>query len=352
MTKVRLPGFIGAHLDMYYFPIKRFAKDPPCFKNNLALASNDIQQLGRWSLEYKNPNWGVSLKKSGLIVVDIDCKEGKHGADTLQTLELINGELPATLTVRSPSGGLHYYFRETNIVQHVCRLGKAGFGLDVDSPNYTLVAGCRLRRPPGLINHDYWNGSHNAPDRPQYVVERDLPIAPAPDWFAEYLRPDNSAEVDQIPVVEQDTPDLVDWAIHYLENDAPPSVEGNNGEHQTLMVAAVLKDRGISEQKAIELMEKHYNHRCSPPWRFFDGATADRMDVKIHNAWLYLKQTQPGADTPEANFGGDTVSAADLAVRVAISDKHEASQYVARNFTVIDGKLMKVRPPRRKRKIV
>jgi hypothetical protein len=57
---------------------------------------------------------GVGLatgtRSGGLVVIDVDVKDLIDGRETLQALGAQLGRLPATLTVQSPSGGLHLYF--------------------------------------------------------------------------------------------------------------------------------------------------------------------------------------------------------------------------------------------------
>jgi hypothetical protein len=276
----------------YVFPIKAGAKYPPCFDDNLALASNDLAKLKEWDANYHGSNWGVALKRSRLIVPDVDIRAGKIGGDTLNDLETRHGRLPNTLTVRSPSGGRHYYFTETNIVKHQMRV--SAFGPDVDSTNYVLLPGCRLTT----------GGA--------YTIINDAPIAPAPDWLAEYLRESDDTEVEQIPQVELEQDANMAWAIQFLTHDAKPSVQGRNGEFALLMAAAALKDHGISQRTAIELLDKHYNveGRCDPPWNVSDGPIADRLDIKVENAWRYLTQVRPGARTAQADFADDPPPAA------------------------------------------
>ena len=112
--------------------------------------------------------------------------------------------------------------------------------------------------------------------------------------------------------MKQDTPAAIAWADHYLKYDAPPAVQGRNGEFTLLMVAGKLKDHGISQHMAVEKIAELYNPRCEPPFELGEGATADRLDVKVANAWAYLKGTQPGAHTAAAAFGGDKIDHAAL----------------------------------------
>ncbi len=283
-------AFLDAHPLWHVFPVRCGEKYPPCFENNLELASNDRATIKSWAKDYPGCNWGLSLKKSHLIVMDVDTKHGKVGRETLERLELEHGPLPRTFEVRTPSGGRHLYFSETAHVKH--RMRVSAFGRDCDSTNYVLLPGSVL-------------------DVGRYTLAVKAPIAPAPAWFAEYLDAPMVGDNSQVPAVEQDTPNLIAWAIHHLKHDAPPAIEGRNGEFTLLMVAARLKDHGISEHKAIELLLEFYNDRCSPPWSI-EGATADRLNVKVANAWKYLKQTQPGAHTAEADFGDDSIDAAGL----------------------------------------
>lgn len=76
-------------------------------------ATTDEAAIRRW---WTDPvlGWpqayGVGVATGqGLVVVDLDVKH--DGELALQLLEGANEDLPATLRVRTPSGGLHLYFR-------------------------------------------------------------------------------------------------------------------------------------------------------------------------------------------------------------------------------------------------
>jgi hypothetical protein len=232
-----------------YFPIRCGEKAPPCFKNELALASDVLEDWRRWSQDFPGCNWGVSLARSRIIVVDVDNKPGKVGAATWANLEALHGAAPPTLEVRTPSGGRHLYFAETNVVRHRHRLGIHGFGLDVDSTNYVLVAGSKLT---GI-------GS--------YELVADRPIARAPDWFAIYLERGERqhAAVAQEPVVDLDQPQHIRLADEYLTGDAAPAVEGKGGEFQTLLVRRAAQGHGtVGGCRARAHGGKSTTPRCEP----------------------------------------------------------------------------------------
>lgn len=282
---------LKAHPTWYLFPIRRLEKAPPLFKNELELASNDPKTITKWATQFNGPNWGIALKKSKLVVPDVDTKPGKVGQQTLDDLELSYGALPDTLCIRTPSGGYHYYFNEANGVTHQMRVG--GFGKDVDSTNYVVAPGCFLSS----------GGT--------YEIIRNVPVADTPEWFGELLNKndDIGVIVDQTPDIALDQQANIDWCTAYLRNDAPPCIQGSNGEYTLLLVAGVLKDRGLSMPKAIELLGEEYNvpGKCEPQWLIGDGPVADRLDIKVRNAWTYLKKSAPGSAAAEAEFGGDNM---------------------------------------------
>jgi Bifunctional DNA primase/polymerase, N-terminal len=275
----------------HFFPIKPGKKHPPLVTDNLDTgATNDPAVIATWA---QDCNVGVALAKSHLIVLDIDVRDGKRGLETLNALIAKHGPLPPTLTVRTPSGGFHYYFRETNGVKH--RMSTTAFGAGVESTNYVLL--------PGSVLFDGKKFSG------RYVTIDKSPVADAPAWFGEYLK-ERTPTVDdcsQAPVVEQDTPEIIKRAIEYLKTDAKPSLQGENGEYRMLLTYAVLKDMGVSLDAAIQLVEEHYNlpDKCVPQWACGEGADADRHDIKARNAWKYLNQNAPGALSAEADFTAD-----------------------------------------------
>ncbi len=87
-------------------------------------------------------------------------------------------------------------------------------------------------------------------------------------------------------------------AIRYLKNDASPAIEGRNGDYTTFTVACSLRDRGISERCAFDLMSDHYNDRCSPPW------SDDELLNKVENAYAYAKG-DAGSNSIASDFAED-----------------------------------------------
>ncbi len=294
-------------LQCYVFPIKAGAKFPPLIKDNLAQASNDPEQIKAWVAKFSRngvgPNWGISLKKSNIFAVDVDTKPGKAGQATYDDLDLMYG-FPDTYVSRSPSGGFHKFYRG----EHVFALGKNGLGEDVDSPNYIVAPGCRYVGADGEVL--------------AYEAIDTRPLADAPEWFYDRIRnakKNRIARADEA-AVEFDKPQFIKWAIDYLQNDAVPAIEGKGGEQTTLKVAMSLRDNGISETKAVELMMQYYNvdFVCEPLWE------PNALAAKVRNAYAYASLSMAGGKTAEADFEGSD----DAESIAAIQTEREAAEAI------------------------
>ncbi|MBV2208201.1 MAG: AAA family ATPase [Thermomonas sp.] len=108
---------------------------------------------------------------AGLFVLDVDVKNGANGMDTLEGLEAKYGELPATLTAETPSGGRHIVFRKPEGVKLGNRVGIMP-GLDVRAAGGFIVA------EPSTLDGKNWHWNDWQPDTGE------LPeIADAPQWL-------------------------------------------------------------------------------------------------------------------------------------------------------------------------
>jgi hypothetical protein len=89
---------------------------------------------------------------------------GVLDVDRLEALGELPRELPETLTIRTPSGGLHYYFNHVDGLTN--KRGSLPDGIDIRGEGgYVIV-----------------------PPSEGYTVESRAPIADAPDWLLEALR--------------------------------------------------------------------------------------------------------------------------------------------------------------------
>ena len=144
----------------------------PCQPNKKPLtahgfedATTDPKRINMWWTRWPSALIGMPCGPStGVFVVDVD---------RLEALGELTSEMPETLTVRTPRGGLHFYFK------HV-----AG----VTNRTGTLPAGIDIRGEGGYAI---------VPPSAGYKVERRAPIADAPEWLLETVREKPAREARQ-----------------------------------------------------------------------------------------------------------------------------------------------------------
>jgi hypothetical protein len=137
---------------------------------------------GFWTA-YPEANVSVSTGGlSGVFVLDVDDKEEFTGIADLERLQVMHGELPRTWRSRTPSGGLHYWFRQPDRpIRNVVHFripddegGEVKSGLDVRTTGGAAAAP-PSRKPSGA-----------------YVWEADpgdAELADAPDWLLDLIDP-------------------------------------------------------------------------------------------------------------------------------------------------------------------
>jgi putative DNA primase/helicase len=99
--------------------------------------------IGQWWSRWPDANVGVATgSRSNIVVLDVDPRSG--GLEALEDLKTRIGDLPATLSVRTGSGGSHFYFRPRDGEVLSNSASKLGPGLDFKAENGFVVA------PPSL----------------------------------------------------------------------------------------------------------------------------------------------------------------------------------------------------------
>ena len=241
------------------FPIKPGAKKPPLLNGWPQKATSDPEEVRSFWLAVPEANVGIHCE--GLLVVDVDPKKG--GNESLELLKLTEG-IPATRTAHTPSGGSHLFYRLPDGHRGVPNsVEELGDGLDIRSTNgYVVAAGSVV--PAGAYSFE----------------DAAAEIAPAPDWLVEYLgtvqRADRVVGTAVPAALESTVAAAREWLL-----TQDPAVEGRGGDAHTYTVACGLRDRGVSQGQALDLMAEDWNDRCSPPWAPNDLA------VRVANAYRY-----------------------------------------------------------------
>lgn len=285
------------------FPLKPNDKTPlhTGWKDEATCDLSEVMAL--WTCEDGQPaNWNLGCQCDGLAVVDVDPRKGADAVwDAYRALDLPKG----SLVVRTWSGGAHVYFT-SDVPLKSNNTGALGFGIDAK-----CGAGAYVLAPGSEI------------DGKAYVAEFDRGLLPAPAVVVERLgrAPARDASAS-VPVVDMGDDKVASiatsLATRYLLNEAPLAVEKAGGDQTTYDVACRVRDFGVSEAEAVELMAEHWNDRCSPPWSV-DGSN-DSLQKKVENAYRFA-QGRPGAAHPAADF-------ADLDLASLVEDEPQVFEAV------------------------
>ena len=281
MTKLETALALAAE-GFHVFPLERGSKIPR-IDSFPTRASRDPDTIRAWwtcpVMEIEQGfNIAVSTTRyqddAALLVVDIDNKDGKHGDKTIADLAAGGEVLPPTRETRTPSGGRHLFYSVPVAVSQTA--GKLGSGVDTRSRGGYVVA----------------TGSDTAVGA--YVATNNAAVVPAPEWLVAKHRlgtSEDSASHARQDAIAVDPARAESRAIEYLKT-LPPAAAGERN-HKGFVTAANLKDFGVEESRARDLMQTHW--KCDP--------ALDFAEVKhvVRSAYRYGRTTQ-GAAAPESQF--------------------------------------------------
>lgn len=242
----------------------------------------------------------VTGRASGLVCVDID----EPGWYEEHEMHLGN-----PIVERSPSGGLHLYYRyPTNIEGELKSRSSAARifkGVDILADGGNQVVTWPSVHQSGLGAYTFDRGLdlldvlEEADELPQWIVD-EMTSTPRPV--------EKRKEEDKLGG------DLDLHAARLALRSFPPAIEGGGGDLMTLKAAMMCRDYGLSQRQVFDLMASEYNHRCSPPW-----GTRDLAD-KVKNAFKYAQRGQ-GNMSIEHVFDEEPVVVEEQTV-LAYSKKH------------------------------
>lgn len=177
----------------------------PAIKEWPTKASADADTLACWSRQWPAANVAIACGPgSGVMVVDVDTKNGKDGRVALDRLARNGKVLPPCPEARTPSGGLHLFFAyragPKNIVGVTADGRGLGIGIDIKTAGGFVMAAPSITAK-GVYR---WVAPPMAGRFP-----------PLPAWALEMLRP-RSASVRPQPPAERHS-DSIAGLIRFVE---------------------------------------------------------------------------------------------------------------------------------------
>lgn len=217
-------------------------------------ATRDPAQIAAWWREAPKALVGTPTgQPSGLVVLDIDCKAGKNGYDTLS--ELNRAILPVTPMSLTPTGGCHVFFRRNEAVEIRCSTGKYGLGPGLD------VRGQGGYIPLPTPGSGYrWDPHCNF---------KTVPLAPAPAWLGHRAKARRSSErsagaFDPETILKEACSNI-EFAGHGDRHDtlnrevyciaglvAAGALEGSRTQHELRAAAVAMASRTGGDRKKAE----------------------------------------------------------------------------------------------------
>lgn len=157
-----------AKRNIYYYPTAPGSKSGIKDTHGFSDAVNDDSMAQEW-FQGTNNNIGINLKKSGLIVVDVDMHGNGNGRHNLLKVFQTYGRLPDdTLIERTPHNGIHYFLKAPQGVDVKSKTGAFFEGSSIDLMcNNILIA-------PSAIDGAYYthvSGSYDdIKESPRWLV--------------------------------------------------------------------------------------------------------------------------------------------------------------------------------------
>ncbi|HET7086019.1 MAG TPA: AAA family ATPase [Rhizomicrobium sp.] len=303
------------------FPLKPGTKEPYSGEGWKAIMTTDPEQIRAWFATRHDMNYAVVCDEHH-VILDPDEGFNKQGRKKEGIAQFHRAEEEAlgfvedsvfdhTLRVRTPKGGVHLYFAADK--GYANSVGTIISDVDVRGPDgYVVGPGCTTFNDP----------AHNTAEG-EYVIESDCDIAVLPDWLKARLELGGTvgkrAENAGSAAHQIDTPSAIEQACRLLRQ-RKPAIEGEGGDHHTVMTAMALKDYGVSEAKALELMfakvlfaptkdfpeGRAWNDTCEPPWDFED------LKTKVENAYRYGNRQIGSKMDALSAFDDEAVEAPDV----------------------------------------
>lgn len=204
------------------FPLKSGTKDGFVTSSWKESATNDLDTITKW--------WSVPFNiglvtGNGLLVIDVDCKNGHDGYGSLKKY---GNNLPTTMKVETPSGGIHLYYYVNREIRNATDLYD---GIDIRCDGGFVLA------PPSIYKDGY------------YKAANEFPISDADENVYNFIENGRKLKNKQKNKNNTDTNQIYVGA----RNDT------------IFKLACSLQSKGLSDKAILEAMKAENQEKCNPP---------------------------------------------------------------------------------------
>lgn len=266
-------------------------------------------------------------RRSGIFVVDCDSQEA-----TIEFLQ--NYPFGITHTVKTKRG-YHFYFRLP--------------------PDITIRNSASKILPKVDVRGEGGYVQATGADRDIYY---DVEPIDAPDsllaWFrGQQQKPATEIQYDPLVMnfTDSDVARRVQKGVLYCKT-AEAAVSGNHGHEKTFLVAKYLVSIRLPKEMCLQLLLKHYNPRCQPPWT--EVELQHKIDSAAEDPWIdpiapenFMKRfTEPTEQQTEeeAVAGASKLDAVPFNMLVQILQTTDEWRHVFR-YDILACKQIAVNPP-------
>jgi RecA-family ATPase len=231
----------------------------------------------------------IGINTEGLLVFDVDDRDGRTGAASFAELARVHGLDLDTVEASTPSGGRHYFYKLPQAVDPTAvKFGSDKLGSGIDHRSYnSFVVAPGTKRPKGEYK---WVRS---PDKSEI---RTAPQSLVDLCIRKKKRDDNELRI--MPGLEIDLPDAVERFREYVKTDAPEAIQDAGGRNATIALLRLAGDYGISYLAATEFLceEGGWNEtKAIPPWDY------DEL-LELAETLEPSRERPIGCDYPRAQF--------------------------------------------------
>ena len=150
-----------AFLGFPVLPIWPNSKRPMTINGHKSATTNPDLISSWWR---RTPNANVAIVTDGMLVIDVDMKNGKNGKSLLKDLESQYGPLPLTRMQFTPSGGIHYIYRTNGIIVPSL-INCPGPGIDIRAQDGYILAD-----PSVIDGRAYSMSNADIVDAPEWLI--------------------------------------------------------------------------------------------------------------------------------------------------------------------------------------